>query len=117
MAVLVSPRWSPVAKIYVDGTVYVDPRLEISGIASQFAIQNARFAIHNKLMHSKIAKLRITLKNIPPTFELRRRSPAKLVPGPLAWGLALLSEPPIVRAGNHWELLIKLLKLLLKQRQ
>ena len=30
-------------------------RLEISGIASQFAIQNARFAIHNKLMHSKIA--------------------------------------------------------------
>ena len=32
-----------------------DTRLEISGIASQFAIQNARFAIHNKLMHSKIA--------------------------------------------------------------
>ena len=30
-------------------------RLEISGIASQFAIQKARFAIHNKLMHSKIA--------------------------------------------------------------
>ena len=40
-------------------------RLEISGIASQFAIQNARFAIHNKLMHSKIAnhlKTRIILK-------------------------------------------------------
>ena len=30
-------------------------RLEISSIASQFAIQNARFAIHNKLMHSKLA--------------------------------------------------------------
>ena len=33
----------------------IGERLEISGIASQFAIQNARFAIHNKLMHSKIA--------------------------------------------------------------
>ena len=30
-------------------------RLEISGIALQFAIQNARFAMHKKLMHSKIA--------------------------------------------------------------
>ena len=35
-----------------------------------FAIQNARFAIHNKLMHTK---LRIT-EQFPPTFELGRRS-------------------------------------------
>ena len=70
---------------------------KISGIASQFAIQNARFAIHNNLMRSKIANH--LKKQFPPTFELRRRSPAKLVPGPLVWGLGrccqshVLSEP------------------------
>ena len=73
-------------------------RLKISGIASQFAIQNACFTIHNKLMHSKIAN-HLLKKQFPPTFELWRRSPAKLVPGPLEWSFwrccqnHLLPEP------------------------
>ena len=47
------------------------PRLVISGIASQFAIQNARFVIHNKLMHSKIAYLS-TFENFPGVESARQ---------------------------------------------
>ena len=47
------------------------------------------FTTSCKARNKRFAKLRITFKKtqFPPTFELRRRSPAKLVPGPLAWGL------------------------------